>query len=117
MTPVEIVRQAQAEGVRLSVCDDGAIVIRGRESVARRWLQPVAERRADVVAVLREVEAPAATLGEHFERGLSYDEWCVTHGRRRLTDADAERLIRYAVQVLGSHCAIDEAERIARGTI
>lgn len=52
MTAAEIVRGAAADGVHLTVCDDGRIVIQGRETPARRWYQAVAVRRTEVAAVL-----------------------------------------------------------------
>jgi len=52
MEPAEIIQQAQAEGLRLSLAESGGIAYEGPELAARRWLPAIREAKAALVELL-----------------------------------------------------------------
>lgn len=63
MTPGAIIREAEADGVRLALSSAGAIKAIGNSAAVNRWLALIRERKPEVVEVLT-VRAWLALLGE-----------------------------------------------------
>jgi hypothetical protein len=53
MTPATIIREAQADGVRLALSPAGTIKATGDKVVLGRWLPVIRQRKAEIVAALK----------------------------------------------------------------
>ncbi len=53
MTPATIIRQAQADGVKLALSPSGSIKAVGNGEAVNRWLPVIREHKAELMAVLR----------------------------------------------------------------
>ncbi len=53
MTPATIIREAQAEGVRLTLSPTGTIKATGDGATVNRWLTVIREHKAEIVDVLK----------------------------------------------------------------
>jgi hypothetical protein len=53
MTPATIIRQAQADGVKLALSHSGAIKAVGNEAAVNRWLPVIREHKTELLAALR----------------------------------------------------------------
>lgn len=53
MTPAAIIREAQREGVNLTLSPVGAIKATGDGAVVNRWLPVIRERKAEIIDVLK----------------------------------------------------------------
>ena len=56
MTPLAIIRQAQADGVKLALSPVGTIKAIGRGEAVNRWLPVICERKSEVLAELKVAE-------------------------------------------------------------
>lgn len=61
MTPATIIREAQADGVRLALSLAGTIKATGDGAAVNRWLPVIRERKADLVEALK---LPASMTAE-----------------------------------------------------
>jgi hypothetical protein len=52
MSPATIIREAQADGVRLTLSPSGTIMVAGDKAVLGRWLPVLRERKAEIIAAL-----------------------------------------------------------------
>jgi hypothetical protein len=53
MTPATIIREAQADGVRLALSPAGTIKVTGDGAAVNRWLATIRERKAEIIDVLK----------------------------------------------------------------
>lgn len=53
MTPVEVIQEAQADGVTLALTPAGAIKATGEHAAVNRWLAVIRERKAEIISVLK----------------------------------------------------------------
>lgn len=53
MTPATIIREAQADGVRLALSPAGTITAIGDGAAVNRWLAVIRERKAEILAELQ----------------------------------------------------------------
>jgi hypothetical protein len=53
MTPVMIIREAQADGVKLSLSPQGKIIVAGNSMAVNRWLALLRQHKAEIVEVLK----------------------------------------------------------------
>ena len=60
MTPATIIREAQAEGVRLALSPSGTIKATGDGAAVNRWLAVIRERKAEIIDALK--VSPSDTL-------------------------------------------------------
>ncbi|MDD5403813.1 MAG: hypothetical protein PHZ14_04655 [Sulfuricella sp.] len=61
MTPATIIREAQADGVRLALSPTGNIKATGDGAAVNRWLAVIRERKAEIVDVLKVGAGDTAT--------------------------------------------------------
>ena len=52
MTPMEILRKAAADGVRIALSDNGMIKANGDHGAVNRWLPAIREHKPGIVAAL-----------------------------------------------------------------
>jgi len=52
MEPAEIIQQAQAEGLRITLAESGGITYEGPEQVAAKWLPAIRDHKAALVELL-----------------------------------------------------------------
>jgi hypothetical protein len=52
MNPATIIREAQADGVRLALSPAGTIKVAGGRAALARWLPVIRERKAEIIAAL-----------------------------------------------------------------
>ncbi len=83
MTPATIIRQAQADGVKLALSPSGTIKAVGNGEAVNRWLPVIREHKAELVDELRAVMIDR----EAFEERAAIMEF-----DGGLTRAEAERL-------------------------
>jgi predicted component of type VI protein secretion system len=62
MTPATIIREAQADGVRLALSPTGTIKATGDSAAVNRWLAVIREHKAGIVEVLRAGAGDTATI-------------------------------------------------------
>jgi predicted RNA-binding Zn ribbon-like protein len=83
MTPETIIREAQADGVRLALSPAGTIKVTGDGAAVNRWLAMIRERKAEIIAVLEEaalrawlshIEETDADIIEHVIAKCRLDE-------------------------------------------
>lgn len=60
MTPVAIIREAQADGVRLALSATGTIKATGDAAAVNRWLAAIREHKAEIVEALKASPADTA---------------------------------------------------------
>jgi hypothetical protein len=53
MTPATIIREAQADGVRLALSPAGTIKATGDDAAVNRWLAVIRERKLDIIEALK----------------------------------------------------------------
>ena len=53
MTPATIIREAQAEGVRLALSPTGTIKATGDGTAVNRWLEVIREHKAEIIEALK----------------------------------------------------------------
>ena len=61
MTPATIIREAQAEGVRLALSPTGTIKATGDGAAVNRWLAVIRERKAEIIEALKVGAGDTAT--------------------------------------------------------
>lgn len=61
MNPVQIIRQATAEGVSLALSPAGTIKAIGKDDALARWLPVLQGRKSEIVQALRERAQPNLT--------------------------------------------------------
>ena len=61
MTPATIIREAQAEGVRLALSPTGTIKATGDGAAVNRWLTVIREHKAEIIDVLKVGAGDTAT--------------------------------------------------------
>jgi hypothetical protein len=61
MTPAIIIREAQADGVRLALSPAGTIKATGDGAAVSRWLSVIRERKAEIIEALKVGAAETAT--------------------------------------------------------
>lgn len=64
MNPSVIIKEAQADGVRLTVSPIGTIKATGDGATIRRWLPAIRERKSEIVEALGAVAKPPALTAE-----------------------------------------------------
>lgn len=60
MTPAAIIREAQADGVRLALSATGTIKATGDAAAVNRWLAAIREHKAEIVEALKVSPADTA---------------------------------------------------------
>ena len=61
MTPATIIREAQADGVRLALSPTGTIKVTGNGAAVNRWLAVIRERKAEIIDALQVSPGDTAT--------------------------------------------------------
>ena len=91
MTPATIIKQAQADGVKLALSPSGSIKAVGNEQAVARWLPAIREHKPAIVTALRhspeELEVLAwletidefdpVVIGETLHKFRSHPDWRV----------------------------------------
>jgi hypothetical protein len=71
MNPATIIREAQADGVRLALSPAGTIKVTGNKAALERWLPVIRERKAEIIAALKvgagDTARAGVTAAEPFE--------------------------------------------------
>ena len=62
MTPAAIIREAQAEGVRLALSPTGTIKATGDGAAVNRWLAVIREHKAEIIDVLKVCAGDTAAI-------------------------------------------------------
>lgn len=81
MTPVMIIREAQADGVKLSLSPRGKIIVAGDSVAVNRWLALIREHKAGIIDVLKVGDGDKATASRawliHSQDGDPLQVLCV----------------------------------------
>jgi hypothetical protein len=137
MNPATIIREAQADGVSLTLPQPGTIKASGNGATVNRWLAVIREHKAEIIGVLRVGEAgmsdEASWLLHFTDRDPQSVSFCpsVTHAealahypeaiaaepiperpRRAATEAEARELRGLIQAVYGSEADADRAEAL-----
>lgn len=62
MTPAAIIREAQTDGVTLSISPTGTIKASGDGAAVNRWLSVIREHKAEIIGALKACAGDAATI-------------------------------------------------------
>ena len=54
MTPVALIKQAAADGVRIALTDTDTVKVSGDQATVNRWIPVIREQKPGIVAALRE---------------------------------------------------------------
>ncbi len=84
MTPVELLSQAAAEGLRLALVDD-QISAQGPRSLLARWAPKLRQYRAEVTAALGAVNDSVPIIEPEIVDDIPRRCWWVMDGRRTFT--------------------------------
>lgn len=76
MTPLTIIRAAQAEGVRLTLSPAGTIKATGDGAAVNRWLETIREHRAEIIDVLKADSATSWGWLLHFADRDPLEVYC-----------------------------------------
>lgn len=70
MTPAAIIKEAQADGVKLALSPAGTIKAIGEQAAVNRWLQTIRQHKPEIVAALEEAanDLPIPADLEHLIR-------------------------------------------------
>ncbi len=70
MTPAAIIKEAQADGVKLALSPAGTIKAIGEQAAVNRWLQTIRQHKPEIVAALEEAvnDLPIPSDLEHLIR-------------------------------------------------
>jgi hypothetical protein len=90
MTPATIIREAQADGVSLTLSPAGTIKATGDGAAVNRWLTVIRERKAEIADVLK--VGAGDTAAEPFDREAFEERAGIAEFDGGLTREDAERL-------------------------
>jgi len=70
MTPATIIREAQADGVRLALSPTGTIKVTGNGAAVNRWLSVIRERKAEIIEALKVGAGRTAHLAAEDESAI-----------------------------------------------
>ena len=90
MTPATIIREAQADGVRLALSPAGTIKATGNGAAVHRWLNVIREHKAGILAALK--VGGGDTAAEPFDREAFEELAGIAEFDGGLSREDAERL-------------------------
>lgn len=106
MTPATIIRDAQSEGVRLTLSPTGTLKATGDDKAVRRWLGVIREHKGQLIDAL---QVGAGDTAHETDRGIAYRTWLIHYSDRDPVQSYCTPPATHA-EILASHPAAIAAE-------
>ena len=99
MTPATIIRDAQSEGVRLTLSPTGTLKATGDDKAVRRWLGVIREHKGQLIDAL---QVGAGDTAHETDRGIAYRTWLIHYSDRDPVQSCCTPSATHA-EILASH--------------